>query len=429
MEVDRIETQSYATDAALLAELRATWPTIAGAARGDSGYLLADLASREPVAAVRLANRLAIGLVPDGDAFLVVPLVVSVADSGVARWRRAVPGDGLSAFVAGAPMASERPIGVDQTNESVVVGERAIVKWHRRVGPGSSRSLPLLAHLDAAGFHGIPTPLGAVTWHPPAGAELAIAQGDAYLPGARDGWEWCLERAARHVAHGRALCPSTCDPWIGGRLGNLVAELHEALRTPSAVIPEPVADATPANLARWTTSAAATLDEAQELTEGQDGAALRAMAPAIREVLASVPATDATAIQPVHGDLHVGQVLEWDGGLAVIDFDGNPTLPPEANALRQPAARDVAQLSVSLDLVGRVVDERTGGRERALVEAWIAANRRDFLEAVDGDASLHQAFEAEQLCRELVYAARFLPRWRYAPMAALRARFSAARSP
>jgi maltokinase len=33
------------------------------------------------------------------------------------------------------------------------------------------------------------------------------------------------------------------------------------------------------------------------------------------------------------------------------------------------------------------------------------------------------AFEAEQECRELVYAARFLPRWRYAPMATLRARF------
>ena len=31
------------------------------------------------------------------------------------------------------------------------------------------------------------------------------------------------------------------------------------------------------------------------------------------------------ATQPVHGDLHVGQVLEWSGGLAVIDFDGNPS--------------------------------------------------------------------------------------------------------
>jgi maltokinase len=39
------------------------------------------------------------------------------------------------------------------------------------------------------------------------------------------------------------------------------------------------------------------------------------------------------------------------------------------------------------------------------------------------DEALLAAFEVEQLCRELVYAARFLPRWRYAPMATLRARF------
>ena len=31
--------------------------------------------------------------------------------------------------------------------------------------------------------------------------------------------------------------------------------------------------------------------------------------------------------------------------------------------------------------------------------------------------------QVEQECRELVYAARFLKRWRYAPLATLRARF------
>jgi maltokinase len=39
------------------------------------------------------------------------------------------------------------------------------------------------------------------------------------------------------------------------------------------------------------------------------------------------------------------------------------------------------------------------------------------------DARLLAAFEVEQECRELVYAARFLPRWRYAPLATLRARY------
>ncbi|MFI5893647.1 hypothetical protein ACIA5D_26430 [Actinoplanes sp. NPDC051513] len=36
------------------------------------------------------------------------------------------------------------------------------------------------------------------------------------------------------------------------------------------------------------------------------------------------------------------------------------------------------------------------------------------------DEKLLRPFEVEQECRELIYAARFLPRWRYAPMGVLR---------
>jgi maltokinase len=74
----------------------------------------------------------------------------------------------------------------------------------------------------------------------------------------------------------------------------------------------------------------------------------------------------------------------------------------------------------SLDHVGRVIDERDG-RDSS---GWIAEARAGFLELVGPvDPALLAAFEIEQECRELVYAARFLPRWRYAPMATLRARF------
>ena len=139
----------------------------------------------------------------------------------------------------------------------------------------------------------------------------------------------------------------------------------------------------------------------------------------MRDVLESVGARS-VAVQPVHGDLHVGQVLEWPGGLAVIDFDGNPTLSEAANAIRQPRERDIAQMLTSLDHVGRVVEERGGGDR----SAWIAEARAGFLAAIGPvDEALLAAFEVEQECRELVYADRFLPRWRYAPMATLRARF------
>ncbi len=79
----------------------------------------------------------------------------------------------------------------------------------------------------------------------------------------------------------------------------------------------------------------------------------------------------------------------------------------------------------SLDHVGRVVDNRTNGRERGVVDKWIGRTRHEFLAALGTvpDPRLLAAFEFEQECRELVYAARFLPRWRYAPLATLRARY------
>src|SRR6478752_7830528 len=185
--VTPIEVQSYGTDAGLLDALPASWPPAGAASTPVDGYRSTDVAALDVVGAVRLTDRLGVALAaePRG-SFAVVP--VAREEYG-GPWRRTRPGDGLSAFVAGVPEASERPIGVDQTHESVVVGERAIVKWFRRVGPGPSRAAILLAHLDAVGFRAIPPPLGSITWRSPSGVSFALAQGDTYLAGARDGWK------------------------------------------------------------------------------------------------------------------------------------------------------------------------------------------------------------------------------------------------
>ncbi len=420
---------SYAADAGLLAELRATWPPLPAADSG-LGYATVDLTDRGPAEAIPIGGRFAVALLEDpAGPYVVVPLARD--ELLVTAWRLARPGDGLSAFVAGVPMASERAIDADQTNLSVVVGERAIVKWFRRVGPGPSRAATLIAHLDAVGFAEMPAPLGSIAWRSPTGAQLTLAQGDTFLPGALDGWDWCVARLERHVGHGDAACPADCDPWIGARLGRLVNRLHAALAQPSSVIRGPTETAGPTAAAAWRATARRTLDEALAVADddagGEPGRApfLGSIADAMYADIEVLPDSHEVAIQPVHGDLHVGQVLEWTGGLAVIDFDGNPALEDDANGLRQPVERDVAQMLSSLDHVGRIVDRRTAGAANATIEAWIRRNRLGFLVELDrpSDPALLAAFEVEQECRELVYAAQFLPRWRYAPLATLRARY------
>jgi maltokinase len=400
-QVTGIEVQSYGTDEGLLDTLRESWPIEGLAGDGADGFRRTDPSNLAVAGAVRLTDRFGVALAAEpGGIFAAVPIA---REEYGGPWRRARPGDGLSAFAAGVPMASERAIGVDQTHDSVVVGERVIVKWFRHVGPGPSRASLLLAHLAEVGFDGIPTPLGSITWRSPGDVELTLAQGDAYLAGARDGWEWCLERAAAG------------DASIGRELGGLVDGLHRALATPSSAIEHPVGSAGREEIGRWRAVALATLDDAVTLTADPG---LDAWAPAMRAVLEGL-GRRSIPIQPVHGDLHIGQVLESAGGFAFIDFDGNPALSDDANAVSQPRERDIAQMLTSLDHVGRVVDERDGGDS----STWIGDVQRQFLGAVGPvDAELLAAFEVEQECRELVYAARFLPRWRYAPMATLRAR-------
>jgi maltokinase len=425
--VPGIAASSYPADVALLAELRAAWPPAPARSDAPAGYVTVDVRDRPPTAALRLGARHAIALVPVDDtdgAFHVAPLARD--EVLITAWRVAVAGDGLSALVAGVPMASERPLGVDQTNASVVVGERAIVKWFRRVGPGPSRAATLIAHLDAVGFGEMPAPLGSLAWQRTDGPALTIAQGDAFLPGARDGWDWCLERVERHVGHGPEPCPAACDPWIGARLGRLVARLHAALARPSTVIPDPAGLAGLDDQGRWAAAALATVEGALALGAAETDS-LADLGPVLRRSVAAADRPAGIAIQPVHGDLHVGQILEWPGGLAVIDFDGNPALDPAANALRQPVERDLAQMLSSLDHLGRVVAARHRAPAARIIDDWIARTRADFLAALDlpPDPELLAAFEVEQECRELVYAARFLPRWRYAPVATLRARYGA----
>lgn len=303
---------------------------------------------------------------------------------------------------------TERAITVDQTNESVIVAERLVVKWFRE--PAASPAPRLLAHLAETGFTRMPAPHAAL-WH----ADLLVALIAAYLPDAQDGWDWCVDDVL-------ASWESQVFPAFPGELGVLAADLHAAFATPSSAFPSPLATAA---IDTWQAQATATVDAA--LAQTQDpwlrGIAARLHADA------AVRAAGPTPVTHIHGDLHAGQILRWRGGLAVTDFDGNPAVG--AAGQLQPAARDVAQLLTSLEHVAQVADKRTGFTRSAAALAFAARAKDEclgaYMKRLDAlgagqllDERLLRPFAVEQECRELIYAARFLPRWAYAPMRVLR---------
>lgn len=314
---------------------------------------------------------------------------------------------------------AERGFDVDQTNHSVVVGEAVVVKWLTPPAPLPVPTPDVFAHLTSVGFTATATPYAAVSRRADDGSELLLALVTAYLPEARDGWEWCVDEAAGG------------ETSFAADLGALSADLHAAMATPSETFPHPVRKGE----VEWALRAGEALEEALALTDGEDGDWLAAHAGALRAELAPPASSGPTPLIRIHGDLHVGQLLRWRDGYAVIDFDGNPTVAG-ADPF-QPPARDLAQLTMSLEHVGQVAIRRRDAdpariaewtsRSRATLEAAYTERLAELGHAALLDRSLLRLFEIEQECRELVYAARHLPRWRYAPMGVLRSRYSATR--
>lgn len=346
------------------------------------------------------------------------------------------------------PVAGQvRTVDVDQTHRSWVVDGTLQVKVGGTVGAldhGADQAR------RAAATGAVPTLRGTVGWSGTDG-HVVLATVTDHIAGAQDGWTWAVDDVLS--ALGAAAVPGALgapgdlavpaaptDPaahagpshpaplaWPA-ELGALAARLHVALAAaaPPAGVPGPDRDPT----ARARTA----LDEAVAATTGATHRRLVARAAALRSAIDGAPAAPSSPPFAVHGDLHVGQVLRAAGRYWVVDLDGDPQIGPWLDH----GARDLAHLLVSVDTVARVVQRRLGAPDpRAL--AWADQARHQLLDAYRTglaqaeradllDERLLPAFEAEQVLRELLYAAHYLPRWTYAGEGALLARYPAART-
>ncbi|MCU1391801.1 MAG: aminoglycoside phosphotransferase [Ilumatobacteraceae bacterium] len=330
--------------------------------------------------------------------------------------------------------AAERPITVDQTNISVVVGEAVVVKWLQPPVTQPYGTVTMLRHLAAAGFDEMPHVFGPfvddsieVDASICGTAAAAIrnqvqAMVTAFVPGALDGWDWYVDELTTALDAGDLTGPLAS----ASALGALAARLHRAFATPTEIIPTPVSRR---SVADEHARGIALLDEALRCTRDTEGERLRRTAALIRAAIEPLASIGEVPVQHVHGDLHVGQILRSPAALVVNDFDGNPIAPPGQRHLRRSAMVDLASLVQSVDHVGRIVARRRP-ELAAAVDAFIAdavervqTAYRAVLPAIEHDDVLLVALRAIQELHELVYAATSLPRWLYVPDAAIAAMF------
>ena len=243
---------------------------------------------------------------------------------------------------------SQRPIGADQSNTTVVVGERLALKMYRRLEPGRHPDIEIGQYLtERASVAFVPAYAGAVRWR---GHAIAMLQ--AYVSNAEDG----LGVGSR--ARCRRARSATSRGWV-----RTAAPCTGRWRSWSRGRPRPPSSATGGG--RPTRSC----DRVLELVDADTRAELQGYAPRLREEFAAVEQGPPPLLTRVHGDYHIGQILRSRDGLRVVDFEGEPTKGlAERNGLGTPL-RDVAAMLRSFDHLARHVDRDLTPGHRRRIEA------------------------------------------------------------
>lgn len=348
------------------------------------------------------------------------------------------PAQALPALVPGGPdevrRLPERALGADQSNTSVVVGERVLVKAYRRLETGLNPELELVAFLsEVAEFPAVPPLVGyaEIVTASSGAATVAIAQ--VFIADGVDAYETIAESLVDWLlAPGQVAVEFATE--VAAELGSLTAAMHATLADARGLQEFAPRDATRAELRAWGHEAQRQLVRAVDVTPDAAGRFLHDHASAIAAELTIFEALPTTPrLARVHGDYHLGQVLIADDGYRIVDFEGEPLRPLEERRQHGSPLRDVASMLRSLDHVGRSAGRRAVARNGGTVtspgldlEAWIRRSRERFVEAyraglreagapIDLDPALLRAFEIEKETYEFIYASTYLPTWLWAP--------------
>ena len=314
-----------------------------------------------------------------------------------------------------------RPVGVEQSNTSIVFGSELIMKAIRRIEPGVNPELELLRFLTARGFPHIAALKG---WYEVDGRHVSATLGilQEFLAGAHDGWELTLDELATDP---EGLLDRVED------LGVVIGELHTALGSdnsdPDFAPVEPSAESL--------SILYADVDEQIErvfldLPDSEATAPIQGRGQDVREKLSLLAhATVGGRVIRTHGDLHLGQTMLSSRGWVVLDFEGEPARPLPERRLKRSPLRDVAGMlrSFSYATAGCKLlrgHEAPDGWEDRARERFLAGYHR----AVDngllppGQQATEQllaVFELEKAVYELRYELNNRPDWVAIPVAGI----------
>jgi len=355
--------------------------------------------------------------------------------------------EGIAAGRAAGPLrfAAEPGAIIDKTaparvlpalasNTSVVFGNRAILKLLRRPFAGHHPDLELPAALARNGSKLVAPPLGWIEMRGDStgagGESVVLAILSVYFPDSTDAWS--LATASLHAPQPDFVVQAR---GLGEATGRLHAELAEAFG--ASVLPgRALADLTDAMQTEFT--------QAMRVVP-----ALRGHEVAVRSCYAALAAPGAeVAVQRIHGDYHLAQVLGTDGAghgaddppgpprrWVVLDFEGEPSVPLARRRAYAPTLRDVAGMLRSFDYAARheALRHPDDLRLAGAAPAWARRCQDAFCSGYGqvggfgrvaggvppGAGPLLRALTLQKAVYEAVYEARHRPDWLPIPLAAI----------
>ncbi|MEX2207756.1 MAG: maltose alpha-D-glucosyltransferase [Myxococcota bacterium] len=276
----------------------------------------------------------------------------------------------------------------EQSNTSIVYGQRLILKLFRRLTAGTNPDLEIGRFLtDSTEFERTPRVAGAIEYRVPKREPCTVALLQSFVPNEGDAWTYTLDEVERfyETALMRRLAPEEVpvptaslleltqqDPTplvletMGGYLetarllGRRTAELHNAL----ASDPENPDFAPLPFDVHYQRGLYQTLRNLTAASLGLLRDRMPRLPPEALPAAEAVLAGEATLLRifrgivghklggmriRCHGDFHLGQVLRTGTDFVIIDFEGEPARGLGERRLKRSPLRDVAGMLRSFD--------------------------------------------------------------------------------
>jgi maltose alpha-D-glucosyltransferase/alpha-amylase len=289
-----------------------------------------------------------------------------------------------------------KAIDREQSNSSVIVDFRYVIKILRRIAPGIHPEIEVGRFLtDETSFQNAPALLGSVELLEDENRS-ALAVVHAFVENQGDAWSVTLGSLERLIDEQRL---NLAEPIVETpdslvllqrmrQIGRRTAELHQALASRKDIAdfaPEPIFAG---DVAHWTDTLSSRAkagfdllkDNLNALPEGA-GHSARRLLDNRDAITAYIEAGRNATFDGIrirhHGDFHLGQILIAKDDAYILDFEGEPRRTLDERRQKSPPARDVAGFIRSIDYAISAAIDRSpdlGLDDRAtltpLMRAW-----------------------------------------------------------